>query len=64
MRPLNMPAGSHGGWQLLADMHRPPDVTEAVRTLAAQGLKPFHIAERLCVGLGAVEQALRDGGTA
>lgn len=48
-----------GDWGLLANMHRPPDITVAVRELAAQGLKQHDIAERLGVGVGAVEQALR-----
>jgi DNA-binding CsgD family transcriptional regulator len=43
---------------MAAELHRPPDVTEAIRALAAQGLRAFDIAERLCIGVAAVEQAL------
>jgi hypothetical protein len=55
-----LPVGAHGDWQLLAQMHRPPDITEAVRRLAAQGLKPHDIAAALRIGVAAVEQALRE----
>ena len=58
---LNMPAGSHAAWSLMAaEMHRPADVAESIRALAAQGLKAHDIAERLCVGVAAVEKALQD----
>jgi DNA-directed RNA polymerase specialized sigma24 family protein len=58
-RPLNM-KGAHPAWSMMANLHRPPDVTVAIRTLAAQGLKRHDIAERLGVGVGAVEEALRE----
>lgn len=50
-----------GDWGLLARMHQPSDVSDAVRKLAAQGLKPHDIASSLRIGVAAVEQALRDG---
>jgi hypothetical protein len=58
MKPLNM-AGAHPAWAMMANLHRPPDVTEAIRALAAQGLKPYDIASSLRIGVVAVEQALR-----
>lgn len=59
-KPLTLPTAAHGAWHMLAQMHRPPDVRVAIRMLAAQGLKEHDIAERLGVGIGAVEQALRE----
>jgi hypothetical protein len=54
------PANLTGDWALLANLHRPPDVTNAIRTLAAQGMKPPPIASTLHIGVTAVEQALRE----
>jgi DNA-directed RNA polymerase specialized sigma24 family protein len=55
--------GAHGAWRMAAEMHRPTDIPAVVRQLAAQGLKQFDIAERLGVGVGAVEEALREAET-
>lgn len=63
MKPQPLPAGSHPSWRLLADLNRPPDITVAVRTLAAQGLKAHDISAQLHIGVAAVEQALSEGGT-
>ena len=52
------PANLTGDWALLANMHRPPDITKAIRTMAAQGLKPHDIAASLHIGVAAVLQAL------
>lgn len=67
MRPLNMPAGSHCAWQMLAEMHRPTDsaaIAAEIRRLRQTGLTVHDVAAALHLGVAAVQQALRDGGTA
>jgi hypothetical protein len=62
MRPLTMPAGSHGSWALMAEMHRPTDSTAIaaeIRRLRQTGLTVHDIAAALHLGVAAVEQALR-----
>jgi hypothetical protein len=57
MRPITMPAGSHGAWALMANL---PQVTiEDVMRLDAAGLSPHAIAERLSVSVLDIEPALR-----
>ncbi len=62
MSPFEL-TGAHGAWQMLANMHRPTDgetLQAECRRLRDGGLKPHDIANVLRLGLGAVEQALRE----
>jgi hypothetical protein len=64
MRPIDL-TGAHGTWQMLANMYRPTDgeaLQAECRRLRDSGLTAHDIASVMRLGLGAVLQALRDGG--
>jgi len=56
-------AGAHGGWQMLANMHRPTDpeaIAAEIRRLRKTGLTARDISNTLRLDLGVVLAALRE----